>query len=188
MKSSKLAIPVESFTLACAHCLPLMAGLKETNLFSSACAYGMTIAVSDGSGQYLSGSTSIAESYAGMRLEWRWAEKMSPTRPFLIAFGYDVAILWSLEIRHLRYLIAVAKALSFTQASAKLRLAQSSLTRQVSNLEDEIGARLLKQNHNRVAMTDQGQWFLFDSNRLLAMCAESVAAWQKLGFGESSQP
>ncbi len=63
----------------------------------------MTIAVSDGSGQYLSGSTSIAGSYAGMRLEWRGIEKMSLTRTFLIAFDYDAAMLWSMELRHLQY-------------------------------------------------------------------------------------
>ena len=48
-----------------------------------------------------------------------------------------------MELRHLRYFVAVAEALSFTKAAEKLRLAQPSLTRQVRNLENEIGVRLL---------------------------------------------
>lgn len=43
-----------------------------------------------------------------------------------------------MELRHLRYFVAVAEALSFTKAAEKLRLAQPSLTRQVRNLEDAL--------------------------------------------------
>ena len=95
-------------------------------------------------------------------------------------------MLGQMELRHLRYFIAVAEALSFTKAAAKLRLAQPSLTRQVRNLEDEIGVRLLDRSNNRVALTEEGRLFLFDSNKLLAMCAETVAAVQRMNRGESS--
>ena len=44
-----------------------------------------------------------------------------------------------MELRHLRYFVAVAENLNFTKAAAKLHLAQPSLTRQVHNLEEEIG-------------------------------------------------
>ena len=92
-----------------------------------------------------------------------------------------------MELRHLRYFIAVAEALSFTKAAEKLRLAQPSLTRQVRNLEDEIGVRLLDRSNNRVALTEQGRRFLFDSKKVLALCAESVAAVQQMEHGEASQ-
>ena len=92
-----------------------------------------------------------------------------------------------MELRHLRYFVAVAEELSFTKAAQKLRLAQPSLTRQVRNLEDEIGVRLLDRGNNRVALTDEGRRFLFDSKKLLAMCAETVAAVQRMKQGESSQ-
>ena len=91
-----------------------------------------------------------------------------------------------MELRHLRYFIAVAEALSFTKAAAKLRLAQPSLTRQVRNLEDEIGVKLLDRSNNRVVLTEQGRRFLFDANKVLALCAESVAAVQQMDHGESS--
>jgi DNA-binding transcriptional LysR family regulator len=103
-----------------------------------------------------------------------------------IAFGYASAILVEMELRHLRYFIAVAEALSFTKAADKLRLAQPSLTRQVRNLEEEIGVRLMDRSNNRVVLTEAGKLFLFDSKKVLAMCAESVAAVQRMHRGESS--
>jgi DNA-binding transcriptional LysR family regulator len=92
-----------------------------------------------------------------------------------------------MELRHLRYFVAVAEELSFTKAAQKLRLAQPSLTRQVRNLEDEIGVRLLDRANNRVALTEEGRLFLFDSKKLLTMCAETVAAVQRMSRGDSSQ-
>lgn len=92
-----------------------------------------------------------------------------------------------MELRHLRYFVAVAEELSFTKAAQRLRLAQPSLTRQVRNLEDEIGVRLLDRSNNRVALTEEGRLFLFDSRKLLSMCAETVAAVQRINRGESRQ-
>jgi DNA-binding transcriptional LysR family regulator len=94
-------------------------------------------------------------------------------------------MLRQMELRHLRYFVAVAEELSFTKAAAKLRLAQPSLTRQVRNLEDEIGVQLLDRSNNRVVLTEEGRLFLADSRKLLAMCAESVAAVQRVKRGES---
>ena len=48
-----------------------------------------------------------------------------------------------MELRHLRYFVAVAEVLNFTKAAEKLHLAQPSLTRQIHNLEQEIGVQLL---------------------------------------------
>jgi DNA-binding transcriptional LysR family regulator len=92
-----------------------------------------------------------------------------------------------MELRHLRYFVAVAEELSFTKAARNLRLAQPSLTRQVRNLEDEIGVRLLDRASNRVTLTEPGRRFLADAKKVLAMCAESVAAAQRTTPGESSQ-
>jgi len=91
-----------------------------------------------------------------------------------------------MELRHLRYFVAVAEDLSFTKAAARLRVAQPSLTRQVRNLENEIGVRLLDRANSRVSLTEEGRLFLFDSKKLLAMCAESVATVQRMSCGEST--
>ena len=92
-----------------------------------------------------------------------------------------------MELRHLRYFVAVAEELSFTKAAKRLGLAQPSLTRQVRNLEDEIGVRLLDRTNHRVALTEEGRQFLFDGRKVLAMCAESVAAVQRMNREETSQ-
>ena len=91
-----------------------------------------------------------------------------------------------MELRHLRYFVAVAEALSFTKAAEKLRLAQPSLTRQVRNLEDEISVKLLDRSNNRVTLTDAGRLFLFECKKLLAMNDEIITATQRMSHGESA--
>jgi DNA-binding transcriptional LysR family regulator len=92
-----------------------------------------------------------------------------------------------MELRHLRYFVAVAEALNFTKAAARLHLAQPSLTRQVHNLEEEIGVRLLNRSKSQVTLTEEGRSFLVDSRRILALATESVLAVQRLSRGETGQ-
>lgn len=92
-----------------------------------------------------------------------------------------------MELRHLRYFVAVAEALSFTKAAEKLRLAQPSLTRQVRNLEDEIGVRLLDRSHRGVTLTEEGRMFLEESKKVLALCAQSIATVQQSSRGENAR-
>jgi DNA-binding transcriptional LysR family regulator len=92
-----------------------------------------------------------------------------------------------MELRHLRYFVAVAEDLNFTKAAAKLHLAQPSLTRQIHNLEEEIGVRLLNRSKSQVALTEEGRSFLVDARRILALATESVQAVQRLSRGETGQ-
>jgi len=92
-----------------------------------------------------------------------------------------------MELRHLRYFVAVAEDLNFTKAAAKLHLAQPSLTRQIHHLEEEIGVRLLNRSKNQVALTEEGRSFLVDAKRILALAAESVLSVQRLSRGETGQ-
>jgi DNA-binding transcriptional LysR family regulator len=92
-----------------------------------------------------------------------------------------------MELRHLRYFVAVAEDLNFTKAAAKLHLAQPSLTRQIHNLEDEIGVLLLNRSKTHVALTEEGRAFLLDARRILALASESVLAVQRLSRGETGQ-
>lgn len=85
-----------------------------------------------------------------------------------------------MELRHLRYFVAVADALSFTRGAEKLRLAQPSLTRQIRDLEEEIGVRLLDRTKKRVRLTEEGKSFLADAKRVLAHSAEIVESVQRL--------
>src|SRR5438309_10493520 len=106
-------------------------------------------------------------------------------------FTYNVEaaayLLWRMELRHLRYFVAVADALSFTKAAGKLHLAQPSLTRQIRDLEEEIGVRLLNRTKSQVSLTEEGRAFLVDARRMLALASESVAAMRRLSRVGSRQ-
>jgi DNA-binding transcriptional LysR family regulator len=79
-----------------------------------------------------------------------------------------------MELRHLRYFIAVAEALSFTKGAQKLHLAQPSVTRQIKDLEEEIGVLLLDRTKGRVTLTPEGASFLADAKRVVEQSEEIV--------------
>ena len=85
-----------------------------------------------------------------------------------------------MELRHLRYFVAVADTLSFTKGAKKLRLAQPSLTRQIKDLEEEIGVRLLDRTKREVSLTEEGKSFLDDAKRVLAHSTEIIESVQRL--------
>jgi DNA-binding transcriptional LysR family regulator len=90
-----------------------------------------------------------------------------------------------MELRHLRYFVGVAEALSFTKAAEKLHTAQPSLTRQIKDLEEELGVRLLNRTKQQVTLTDEGRSFLVDAKRVLALAAETVESVRRLRSGET---
>src|ERR1700737_1769283 len=89
-----------------------------------------------------------------------------------------------MELRHLRYFVAVAEALSFTKDAEKLHPAQPSLTRQIKDLEEELGVQLLTRTKQQVALTGEGRSFLADAKRLLALAAVTVESVRRLHSGE----
>src|ERR1700739_1136822 len=89
-----------------------------------------------------------------------------------------------MELRHLRYFVAVAEALSFTKAAEHLHTAQPALSRQIKDWEDELGVRLLNRTKQLVTLTDEGRSFLVDAKRLLALAAQTVESVRRLHSGE----
>jgi DNA-binding transcriptional LysR family regulator len=89
-----------------------------------------------------------------------------------------------MELRHLRYFVAVADALSFTKGAEKLRLAQPSLTRQIKDLEQEIGVRLLDRTKREVRLTAKGKSFLTDARHVLEHSAQIVESVRRLSRHE----
>src|SRR6202023_2278377 len=80
-----------------------------------------------------------------------------------------------MELRHLRYFVAVADAGSLTVAAArKLHTSQPSLSRQIRALEDEVGAQLLTRNARGIELTPAGRAFL-DQARLVLSQVKAAA-------------
>src|SRR5712692_11769880 len=92
-----------------------------------------------------------------------------------------------MELRHLRYFLAVGEALNFTKAAAQLRVAQPALSRQVQDLEDEIGVDLMKRSPRGVTLTAEGRLFLDEVRELLKRADESVEKVRALARGEYDQ-
>src|SRR5256886_5467628 len=89
-----------------------------------------------------------------------------------------------MELRHLRYFLAVGEALNFTKAAARLRVAQPALSRQMTELEDEIGVDLMKRSPRGVTLTAEGKLFLDEVRELLKRADESVEKVRALARGE----
>ena len=92
-----------------------------------------------------------------------------------------------MELRHLRYFVAVAERLSFSRAAVQLSLAQPSLSSQIRDLEDELGFRLLDRDHNRVALTDAGAVFLSESQQVLASAETAVKRAREAAAGQAGE-
>ncbi|MEO1209708.1 MAG: LysR substrate-binding domain-containing protein [Cyanobacteria bacterium J06638_20] len=93
----------------------------------------------------------------------------------------------NIELRQLRYFVAVAEELNFTRAAERLQIAQPPLSRQIQALEKALGLELLERSQRRVQLTPAGNVFLEECRRLLAQLDVSIDLTQRTARGETGQ-
>ena len=93
----------------------------------------------------------------------------------------------NIELRHLRYFIAVAEELHFGHAAARLNISQPPLSQQIQILEQQIGARLFARTNRSVSLTDAGKQFLADSRQILSQVEDAAARAARLHHGETGE-
>ena len=89
----------------------------------------------------------------------------------LVNLNYQCA---RMELRHLRYFVAVAEELSFRKAAQRLNISRPALSKQVKDLEDEISVKLLERDTVSVSLTKAGELFLEDSQKLLVQAEQAI--------------
>jgi DNA-binding transcriptional LysR family regulator len=86
-----------------------------------------------------------------------------------------------MELRHLRYFVAVAEEKNFTRAAERLCIAQPPLSRQMQQLEEDLGVSLFARDSRPIKLTETGNFFYVHAQQLLAKAAELKSMTQRVG-------
>jgi len=92
-----------------------------------------------------------------------------------------------MELRHLRYFIAIAEELSFSKAAVRLHISQPPLSQQILDLERELGVRLFERGPRQVKLTHAGEAFLSEARATLSQAGNAVLTAQRADRGEVGQ-
>jgi DNA-binding transcriptional LysR family regulator len=89
-----------------------------------------------------------------------------------------------MKFRHLEYFVAAAEELNFTHAADRLHVSQPPFSKQIHDLEGELGIELFDRRRKGVALTSAGKAFLVDARRILEDCDASIRKAQRISRGE----
>jgi LysR family transcriptional regulator, benzoate and cis,cis-muconate-responsive activator of ben and cat genes len=116
---------------------------------------------------------------------------VSPNRrcsPISCLLPYDAfRVSLYMELRHLRYFVAVAEELNVRRAAQRLHVSQPPLSRQIHDLEDELGARLFDRRKQRLALTPAGEAFLKEAKQILSHAQRAAQLAKATSRGEAGQ-
>jgi DNA-binding transcriptional LysR family regulator len=90
-----------------------------------------------------------------------------------------------MELRHIHYFVAVAETLNMRQAAARLHLSQPPLTRQIHDLEEEVGTKLFVRSKHGMHLTEAGQTFLREARSILSQGQRAVQLARAASRGEA---
>jgi len=91
-----------------------------------------------------------------------------------------------MELRHLRYFVAVAEERNFTRAAQRLHIAQPPLSRQIQQLEEILGVQLLERNSRPLKLTETGKFFYSHAAQLLSQTEDLESMTRRVGNIERS--
>src|SRR5258707_2798562 len=92
-----------------------------------------------------------------------------------------------MELRHLRYFVAVAEEQNVTQAAKRLHLSQPPLSRQIHDLETEMGLALFEHGTNAIRLTKAGRVFLLEARAVLQRAEDAVSFTKSMANREQSR-
>src|SRR5262245_58283462 len=92
-----------------------------------------------------------------------------------------------MELRHLRYFVAVAEEQNVTRAAARLHVSQPPLSRQIRDLEDELGVALFEHGAKAVRLTEAGKVFLIEARAVLQRADEAVQLAKAVASGQRGE-
>lgn len=92
-----------------------------------------------------------------------------------------------MELRHLRYFVSVAEEENVSRAALRLHVSQPALSRQIRDLEDELGFALLQRSAKSVRLTDAGRTFLTEAKAVLQRTREAVSAAEAVATGRRGE-
>jgi DNA-binding transcriptional LysR family regulator len=92
-----------------------------------------------------------------------------------------------LELRHLRYAVAVADTLHFGHAAERLHISQPPLSQQIRQLEEELGVQLFQRTKRHVQLTKPGEMFIQEARIILAQAEHAARVAERVGGGEAGQ-
>ena len=88
-----------------------------------------------------------------------------------------------MDLRHLRYFVAVAEELHFGRAAEKLHIAQPALSQQIKSLEGELGLRLVERTSRGVVLTDAGSRLFAEASSVVARFDEALETMRRIKEG-----